>query len=309
MSPFTPNGNNKTAILLDATLNKLRIDHCYFQCGVGTLNPRGGPCYGVVDHCTFNDDSVAIYGQNVNSGDGANPGNLSWVNPIHPGGTDCLVVEDCTFSMDQTLSSSADIGSILYGQQGDRLCVRHCTFDYSASQAPMALADPHGYASTSNASGWGASSRFWEFYNNTIKAQYTYRFFANRGGTYLCHDNNWSGQNIPNSPYELSVETVTWGSGHSTTELTVGYFYNDTYNGGPSGEAYSTGGSGAAVLNRDFFNRAPQSGDSLNDGTSNSPYHFYGYTPLVYPHPLVTGQNGSTNPNGPTAPADLHIVP
>jgi hypothetical protein len=298
----------KRAIHGNAVLNNLRIDHCYFQAGTLAINLENGPCYGVVDHCTFHNGCNDIYLQNTTSSDGANPGNQSWTTPIHPGGTDTMVVEDCSFVFDVNTNWN---GSILYGQQGDRLCVRHCTFDYSASPCPISVGDPHGFAPASNSGGWGCSTRFWEFYNNTIKAQYTYRFFSNRGGTYICHDNNWSGQNIPGSPYELTVETVTYpNGGHATSELTVGYFYNETVNGSiASKAAYSTGITGAPVENRDFLNRAPQSGDSLNDGTSNSPYHFYGYKPLVYPHPLVTGQNGSTNPTGISTPTDLHVVP
>jgi hypothetical protein len=281
MTAFDRSSPNRSGLRLFGSCTSVRVDNCYFNCGERSVSIEGFPIYGVIDHCTFRNSNLAIYF----AGDGTTPNGPSWNNALTAGSTDMMVVEDCTFLDDQPGSNSGFVDSELYGQDGGRACVRHCTIDYSNTGLPCIPVDAHGYNS-----GWGDSTRFYEFYNNTFKCQFTYNFVAVRGGMHLFHDNQFvvTGSSTPNVFWlqrEHSDPTIPSGQ-----LVKSSYFWNNTLSVGGSapstvGAAESGQTSNEPVLNVDVFNRAMQSGEP-----------WYPYTPLVYPHPRVTADGGA-NPS------------
>lgn len=288
MSPFAgESSGDRSAIWFYGTCTNLRIDHCYFLNGQRAINIRGYG-YGVIDHCTFHDNNISIY-----MGIESDGGNASWASPVEPGKTDTMVVEDCTIKND--LPSSAYIDTELYGQNGARFCFRHNTVDYSATGVACMPIDAHGYGGPGY--NWGNGTRFYEVYNNTFKCQYTYRFAYLRGGTHIFHDNRFimtGGGSAPNCialELEKGQKTVP-----ANQKVVKSLFWNNIYNGSPVGAADWGLYSGEPVLDVDFFNRCIQSGDP-----------WYPYTPLVYPHPLVTAQDGGKPSSKPSPTQNLRV--
>jgi hypothetical protein len=283
MSPFADESHgDRSAIWFYGTCTNLRIDHCYFLNGQRPINIRGYG-YGVTDHCTFHDNNISIY-MGIDSDGG---GNASWASPVDPGKIDTMVVEDCKIIND--LPSSAYIDAELYGQNGARFCFRHNTVDYSATGVAFVPIDAHGYNTS-----WGNGTRFYEVYNNTFECQHTYRFCYLRGGTHIFHDNQFIMTGGGSAPNCIALELEKGSTTVPANERVVkSFFWNNTYNGSPAGAADWGLYTGEPVLNVDFFNRPIQSGDS-----------WYPYTPLVYPHPMVTAQDG-----GKLSPAaNLHAI-
>jgi hypothetical protein len=278
LSPFSESDGDRPAIYLGATCTNLRIDHSYFLNGQRTVY-LWGKGYGVTDNCTFLNSNISIAPEMA----GSNFGATSWAEPIHPGGTDTMVVEDCKFIADASMPE--DPNEPMYGINGGRCCFRHNTIDYSATGRPLAAIDAHGYSNS-----WGLGTRFYEVYNNTFHCKYTYRFCYLRGGTHIFHDNTF----IMDNPGTPAVFSLTREQGAATQELiTQSFFWNNTFNGSPVGAADAGTYSGEPVLNKDFFNRAMQSGDA-----------FYSYKPLVYPHPRVTAEDTGK----PSSVANLRVI-
>jgi hypothetical protein len=278
MTSFDRSVPNRSGLRWFGKLSSLRIDHCYFNAGERSISIEGD-IYGVIDHCTFKDSNIAIHFA------GADQGANSWARPIHPGGTDTMVVEDCTILCTQPSSQFVD--SELYGQNGGRAVIRHNTIDYSQTGAPCIPIDAHGFNTS-----WGNGTRFYEIYSNTFKCQYTYNFISLRGGWHIVHDNTFvvTGTTTP-TPIWLQRE-------QSATDIPAqqlvkrSFFWNNTLSVGGEApavvEAVDSGQtSNEPVLDVDFFNRAIRSGDP-----------WYPYTPLVYPHPRVKAEDGGKPPVG-----------
>jgi hypothetical protein len=272
MTSFDRRLPNRSGIRIFGTNNSFRIDRCYFNCGERSVSIEGD-IFGVIDHCTFRDSNLAIYFA------GANQGARAWANPYTPGTINTMVVEDCTVLND--LPGSPFVDSELYGQDGGLATIRHNTIDYTGTDAPCIPVDAHGW----NA-GWGHSTRFYEIYQNTFKCRTTYNFIALRGGAHLVHDNTFivSGSSTPMTFWmqrehsdptipaaELIKNTFIWNN-----TLSVGGGAPVIVGGQDSGQTKNE-----PVPNVDFFNRNLESSDI-----------WHPHTPLVYPHPRVTAEDG-----------------
>jgi hypothetical protein len=263
LSPYQ-NSTDRCAVYLGATCTSLRIDHCYFLNGKRSiyLAAKG---YGVTDHCTFLDSNLA-----TSPAMGFfDSGTASWAAPINPGGTDTMVIEDCTFIADSAMPD--DPNECLYGWDGARCCFRHNTIDYTGTSHALAAIDAHGYHPS-----YGHGTRFYEIYDNTIKCKYTYRFCYLRGGTHIFYNNTFTMSNS-GTP---AVFSLTNEQGTTQDVISNSFFWNNTFNGSPTNAADAGQYANEPVVNRDFFNRSIQSGDT-----------FYPYKPLVYPHPSITADD------------------
>jgi hypothetical protein len=281
MSPYSGSEGDRPGIIFYGTCTSLRIDHCYFLCGERAVYIYGIG-YGVVDHCTFRDNYISL----MPSMAGKDFGNTIWAQAIVPGSANTMTVEDCNFLCDEPGSRSGFIESELYGSNGATCCVRHCNFDYTGTGLAFHV-DAHGHSPS-----WGNGTRFYEVYNNVFHCKYTYRFAKLRGGTHIWHDNQFiNDAGSSTAVMALTRETV---GGISTQQLvTKSFFWNNTLNGSPAGATDDGSVANEPVLNKDFFNRAIKSGDP-----------WYPYTPLVYPHPRVTADNGGK----PSPVANLRVT-
>jgi hypothetical protein len=275
---------NRVGIAIYKTCTQLRIDNCYFN----NWNPSihySGKIYGVTDHCTFHNGYVELqFSQDL-----GDFGAADWRTPIHPGGLDTMVVEDCTFLVDVPGTKSDFIENRIYGQAGGRACIRHNTFTFK-SALPM-IFDAHG-ESPNNGNAWGHSTHFYEVYNNTFNCKYTYRFWNLRGGIHIFHDNAFNISGSQSEPLFMGVlrEDVGYPSGSGATQELIekSFAWNNTYNGSPIAKSFANDGSTNTepVENVDFFNRPIHSGDP-----------WYPYTPLTYPHPLTSGKPVASGPS------------
>jgi hypothetical protein len=279
---------NRSGVRLFGTLTSLRIDHCYFNCGERSVSIEGD-IYGVTDHCTFKESNIAIYFT------GANGGANSWNKPIHPGSIEAMYIEDCTFICTQP--SKVVVDSELYGQNGGRGVMRYNTVDYTGTGVECDPFDAHGFYDGSGA--WGDGTRFYEIYNNTIKFQYAWgAIFSLRGGTHIVWNNTMTMSNT-GSMLAIWLQREKSGTDIPPAQLIKNsFFWNNTLSiGGGAPVTVGAGDSGQTtnepVGNVDFFNRPIRSGDPWDP-----------YTPLVYPHPLVTAQDG-----GKSSPiANLRVI-
>jgi hypothetical protein len=282
LGPFYQ-ASDRSAIYTASTISDLRIDHCYFRGGSRTVYLQS-KAYGVIDHCTFlNSDSEINPFMAGNDG-----GNTSWSEPIQPGTTNTMVVEDCQFIRDDGLTS--DNNEVLYGQNGARCTFRHNTVTQTATTRPLAAIDAHGYSPS-----WGRGTRFYEIYNNVFHCNYTYRYFYLRGGTHFVYNNTFIEDN-DSSPSVIMLSNEGQNDGAAAATLDViqdSFFWGNSFNGSSFNPVIEDGGN-SVVLNRNYFNRAIQPGDK-----------YYPYVPLIYPHPRVTAED---QPSRPAAPTGLRIT-
>jgi hypothetical protein len=280
LGPFGA-GGNRHGILFDGVCTSLRVDHCTFLHGSRSIYYRG-KVYGVTDHCTFIGSYIAVtISQQLEGPPTAGAGD--WAAAVHPGSQDTMVFEDCTFSCDQPGDSTGFIENELYGFAGGRACFRYCTWDYTGTGLPL-INDAHG-DTHSQPNGWGHSVHLYEIYNCTFKCQYAYEFLTMRGGIIIAHDNIFT-KSQPGDAVTigLKLETVGYpaGSGAPKRErVHRSFIWNNSFNGVVQGATVVGSTSQEPILNADYFNRAIQPGDP-----------WYPYTPLVYPHPRVTAEDG-----------------
>lgn len=255
------------AITVTANSYALRIDNCFFRGGEKTIWCQS-PGYGVIDHCTFynNNTAIAPWARNLNKGAG------EWAKGFSIGTVNTLVVEDCHFIRDSGVSSFPN-GEWLYGQEGAYCTLRYNNFTSTAMTAWDTWGvDAHGY--------FGAQYRgthLYEIYKNTYNVDHTFRLMNLRGGTMIVYSNTVVGS--VSMFAQLKNEGVsTYGVFNPTDELTNCFFWSNTVNGTLVGVSVESGSAPYVQQNVDYFLRAPQSGDVI-----------YPYTPLTYPHPLLSG--------------------
>jgi lysophospholipase L1-like esterase len=267
----------------------LRIDNCLFKYGyvVISIDYQG---YGVIDHCTFLDSNQEICPwQNFPSG----ATSLSW--GIRPGTTNTLTVEDCLFYHDSSCSSATRQETV-YGQYGARCTFRYNTVKDLSGNGLFNVIDAHGYVGNSS-----RGTLLYEIYGNTFgpgPSGAWGRLLNLRGGTHLVFSNAFT-----SSGYFIQLKNEgqsTWNSYDPTDELTNCFFFANTFNGTtPSGQGIQIeGGSEPYVIQgRNYFLHAP-----------NATNNFYPYTPMAYPHPLVSGVSGNTNPIISVSPSSVDIT-
>jgi hypothetical protein len=295
---FNSSDNQNPIVAFGGPAYRIRVDHCYFNKGdtaIGTNNNnmRGnGPVWGVVDHCQFYNMKRPYYAMDCRVNDSSFPppdydGNAAWAEFLadpesFPGSEKMMYFEDNQFVADSNMTDPG-VQCPLYGSYGGKCCFR-----YNTMTGADAAVDAHG-------DNPGQSTIYYEIYNNTFNygtfAGPQGNAFGQRGGRWIVHDNTF------NYPYTNVIRLlVYWTTDAAAHRVQNSYFWGNTAHGSSvqsslvsvqdSGQT-PPGYSAAHIRqNIEYFLHPPQSGQT-----------FYPYTPLVHPHPLVTG-GGS----GPTPP-------
>ena len=268
---------------------------------------------GLIDHVTFSDTRVLIYGfPDVPSKSGP----LS-VSPLGLGDANAVYVEDSTFAF----HGQANVIDCNYG---GRFVFRHNTVSNSSI-------DAH------SVQGWNRACRRWEVYGNTIQlltgGYFTPLFI--RGGTGVIFNNTITGSwSEPFISFDnvrsfearsdwFPVTTTTPGSCNGTSA----WDGNQSSNGWPCRDQIGRGGDNSswttttpypaqssvpAYIWNNTINGATATVQVRNDsGAWIQPNRDYfqnvgtkpGYTPYPYPHPLAQG--GATTP--PSPPTNLTV--
>ena len=256
----------------------MRIDHCRFVGGEDVLSwnfntPGTGQCIGVVDHCEFINCRTAYRVFDERTTDGGTPGSVAWTEPIVTGTTNVPVFEDDLFHFNSSFSQSSDAAQF-YGQYGGKVCVRHCKFGTSTSDAfQQDWIDAHGDDP-------GYSVILYEVYQNSFFEGTQGSLGANgecnaRGGSHIYWSNTFTTISLP--AWQIIKYNPT-----DVHVVTNSFYYGNTWNGDTTQADQVENDSPSDLhLNVQYFFRAIQSGDVWNP-----------YTPLIYPHPLVTSQDG-----------------
>jgi hypothetical protein len=296
-----------------------RVDHMkissprtgVFADGVFASGMRPGTPYGptgLVDHVTFIDTRVLVYGYPYMPVASAS----LWASPLGLGDGNAVYVEDSTF----TYHGQPNAMDCNYG---GRYVFRHNTMSNSSI-------DAHSMH------GWNRACRRWEVYDNTIQlvdGRFFTPFFI-RGGTGVIFNNTitgswsepfisfdnvrsferytewfpisvtapgtcdgsspWDGNQQPNGwPCRDQIgrggDDATWtGSSPYPPQSSVpAYLWNNTMNGQPATVQIRNGTAAWIQRGRDYIeNAGPKPG----------------YTPYPYPHPLA--QSGRAAPLSPT---------
>lgn len=286
-------GTGRSSIKALNNCMQLRIDHCFFQGGNRTLwlspSPQSTWAFGCVDHNTFLNCQVAV------APDGGN--HSTWLTfPQAPSTTNVVCVEDNHF----IANSGHPVGyrtDFLYHAYGGRSVIRYNTFTVSSPPGDywQNMYDAHGNQGPncppdSNASsGTQVSETYMNTFNSNVGASLVAYL---RGGQHFCWSNtvNFS----PGGVWGLfEAEGVTacppaQAVCNGAQRITNSFFWNNLVNG-----VLTSGGSSCNstyVRNGiEFWNEAPGAGNGNPVGA------YAGYTPLVYPHPLVSGPD-TNNP-------------
>jgi hypothetical protein len=296
-------------------MTAFRIDHCLFRKGERVIyadhTGGGGISYGVIDHCSFINPEIA-FGI-------AGDGNTAWQRPVKFGTTNMVCVEDCYVYMDNNVNvgSGLETQQPIYTDHGAELMVRNSYFDASGitdlvNNQPCSFINNEG---CNNGGGASDSGTHWfECYSNTFKSYNSYRMTQIRGGFNLLHHNTLINPGTPNGDncatwcfFEYSASIFHTGSYPYKHQVTNSFVWGNTYNGTAYNTvSFWTAADAAAIqLNRDYWQAAPAANNGAPVGSMAN------YTPLVYPHPLVTAQDGSATISsliaGPN-PLDFGIV-
>jgi hypothetical protein len=116
------NNYNKGTIVVGGTSHSVRIDHITFdRPGTGAMQINGN-IWGVVDHCYFNEPNSknGVHVQHDQWGGAANFGDGSFEDQVHLGSGEGVYIEDCTFVGDGTGGTTA-----VNGYAGARVVFRH----------------------------------------------------------------------------------------------------------------------------------------------------------------------------------------
>jgi hypothetical protein len=134
-----------------------------------------------------------------------------------------------------------------------------------------------------------------EIYGNVFKRS-QYRVFNLRGGSWLIFSNRWDNSATINLTEEEGWQTQFFNpldtSWPAQEQITNTFIWNNTNSSGlVTGVSLPQASDSTFIQkNRDYWMNAPQSGQA-----------YFPYTPLVYPHPLVSGT--AAPPGTPPTPA------
>ena len=245
-----------------------------------------GNCYGVVSGCAFSSGASSEMLHNMGYGASSDAG---WKDDCVPGSINMVYIEACTFSKNPYVDDYFWGTAAMEAYYGARTVMRHCTLNYCD-------VDQHGTAGN-------IGTRWWEFYENTFtlpsygltglpnQSSYT----VCRGGSGVIFNNHVTGG--PNSGgggiafYEEDTGTypVLYQVGRGINETTSPAYVwgNDA--------AMTPGADGNLVqIGRDVMVSSTQPATMKRSQLStDTPATTYSYTPLIYPHPLITADNSS----------------
>jgi hypothetical protein len=299
----------------------IRLHHINFTNGYSAINVtfNGGRCFGVIDHCLFYNPDICIQ---------LNGNTHIWDDPILAGTTNTMVIEDCTFIQDAGANTADNQEPIMSGH-GVKEVVRHCRWDMTGYPSTVACYPMEWHGQGNAYTGTDNDLRgppLMEIYNNTFNlgARTGGRVFNNRGGSTLCFSNTvtYTGSMAFMSmteDFELRVppEFTTWAG---SDQVENSYYWSNTVNGTLTTgyTLYDSLLSPFIQQGRDYFLYAPNATSGRVYWTdhpgghaavyTNGPSAYYPYTPLVYPHPLVTAQDGVGQGQTLTPPTNLRVI-
>lgn len=302
---------NKGTIVVRGTTHSTRIDHITFdRPGTGAVHLTG--VWGVVDHCYFNEPN----GKNGVHVGGSGFGDESWEAPTNLGSGEGVYIEDCTF-----IGSGGGSGAAVNPHEGGRVVFRHNTLrdqntgghgtegtrtrgmrSFEIYQNTFTVEDlimdkciqlrgGTGVVWGNVARGAGGGSQ--TGYKNFVVGL-NFRSFTNYNTNFgSCTGSNpWDQNSDPigyaaidqvgrgmaldgirgNPPINQRSGTATW----PRNQLEPVYVWSNNWTPVPNnpGSYISQNQSPSIVIGRDI----------INNGNTPKP----GYTPFVYPHPLVT---------------------
>lgn len=279
----------------------VRVDRCGFfnSPWTGTLL-FNGLIAGVVDHCAFlnNDHPYNVYA-------GTALRNVSWTNALSLGTTNCIVVEDCWFTNDMP-NSVYSASSITTRGIGSRDVFRRNFWTNSVNYA-FSVLDVHGNNDIS--SNYGV--RQIEVYQNTFLASAgnNIKLMDLRGGTCLIWSNTFGGSVFKTNFYAREEDYSVYPTDPPTTNYPGRdqhwlYLWGNTSKGVPISMleyGYPESDPLFLIEGTNVFWQQPTSGTGAVEA----------YTPLTYPHPLVTAQDGAPAANSPIRRAsrlNAHIL-
>jgi hypothetical protein len=285
---------------------QIRIDHCKFSYGKRQIWWQGW-CYGVVDHCTF-------YNHGESAGHVRGDGDHQLQLGASYGTRDAVYWEDNTFIQDNNIP----IGSASTDFDFAAVSVwRYNTFDYTGftksgqSDGPIGTHGNQGYWTAVNRNYLGMLQC--EIYNNTFKMPAgMYRMGYLRGGRLIFANNTITTTDGSMPLLVAMTEEEDWRTDifgplrtawPAEQQVNNSFFYGNTYNGFPQSASnfglWNSNDGTFIQQNRDYWLSAPDPTTVTNypkpgspPSSPNYPYSFgaavTSYTPLVYPHPLIT---------------------
>ncbi len=328
-----------------AAIPNNRIDHCTFKnCGYTTNSSnysrgvqfRGYKVYGVIDHCTFINctTSFEVLGDDC----------ASWNDPIGLGTVDCVTIEDNHFVRDTSTISFSDV--VAYNSNGARTLFRHNAVD-SPNPNAGEFWDSHGNNNLTSCPSGARGTIYTVLTDNILNLghpNYGGKMVYIRGGMLIAGNNTvttdgtgylWNiteeecwyasaggsnfGPDHSDYPREDQItNTYVWGNTlNGVSHNSVGLFDNGIghqYVAGviQSGRDYFPGVTPPAWTGSPSLTQAPWA-QGMATGTISGNTRLYpgnvGYTPLVYPHPLVSGGPPSSPTPTPTATPNPTATP
>jgi hypothetical protein len=108
---------NDKAIAIEGTCKNWRVDHCKVDT-LETLSKltggyavtASGHTYGVIDHCSFTNNEVSVYGA----------AGIEWESPLSLGTSNAVYVENCTFD-----DTRGVLDDVIDGRDGARYVLRY----------------------------------------------------------------------------------------------------------------------------------------------------------------------------------------
>jgi hypothetical protein len=108
---------NDQAIAIESTCKNWRVDHCKVDT-LETLSKltggyavtASGHTYGVIDHCSFTNNEVSVYGA----------AGIEWESPLSLGTSNAVYVENCTFD-----DTRGVLDDVIDGRDGARYVLRY----------------------------------------------------------------------------------------------------------------------------------------------------------------------------------------
>ncbi|MGA2243436.1 MAG: hypothetical protein ABSH48_00440 [Verrucomicrobiota bacterium] len=304
----TPTGPAANVVDFDGSGVCFRVSNCEFlnsSTGIGTGTAFGlqigginslhqaGP-YGLVDHCQFYFPGGIVYNY-INVFANGNIDGWCWTQPMSWGTTNSVVVESCDFSQPH----ASPMSGLVEAMGGARLTLRY----NNITNIPEST---HGIQSGARSSTLQIEcyENNWMLNDTTFTMSYVY---LQRGGTSVIWSNNVTSTSFWNlgGACQFWVEcaaTSLWQAEGCTSEL----FYPANYPGPEQiGQGVVNGAAGLVPVYI-WGNNFPNTtwGVGLGRDTGDAPFIQQGrdiftnsvmpnYTPLVFPHPLVTSSGGT----------------
>lgn len=269
-------------ITVKGAISAFRLDRCFFTQGKTiiqtALSAGSGPVFGVIDHNHFYNCSLEIQCFNFRTGDTLD-GDQMWTawraSPSsYIGTTNSMVVENNSFHVDNSLAGDND--EPMSGGRGAIYAWRFNTHRSANTSRAYVGSDMHG------AFAGVRGGILYEIYSNAFYVSTTYRLTKQRGGSWMAFGNTYWNTNTVRDFVNLGAETGTEQTANAATgDGYTNSFYWANISNGSENTTVVNDSLLPAVEGTHYFLHAP-----------NATNNFYPYTPLVYPHPLVTAQDG-----------------